>query len=283
MKLLPALIAAALATTGHAQAQADSSAVIHLKNGTSVTSNELQRKGNELAVTVQLGGVGRSETKYPIDTITRIDFPRIPAIRAAEDSLNKNNAKAALSTIDPVVREQEVFLGIPGNKWSAAAVIKVKALVALGLYDDAGKLIDSLTKHASPDETQAARLQMAIVWAKQGGTQKAREIYDDVITNSTDPGTVAQAWVGKGDALLAAKDYDSALLSFLRVPVFYPDDKASLPPALLGSARAYLRIDETEKARTTLDQIISTYPASPSAEAARAELKKLDGDKLNPS
>src|SRR5207237_5456006 len=95
--------------------------------------------------------------------------------------------------------------------------------------------------------------------------EKAAHICDDAIRDSTRPEVLADAWVMKGNVLLAQKDWDDALLAFLRVPVFYRDEKLFMPPALLGSARAYRRLDDVERAKRTLKELIAQFPKSSEA------------------
>jgi tetratricopeptide (TPR) repeat protein len=252
------------------------SIVVHLKNGQQVVSDSVRRAGGDIAVAVLLAA-GRSETKCPIATVARIDFPQPPGIDQALKSLSSGNAKAALGAIGPVVVQQAGFRDIPGNWWSRAVAIQLKALVAAGNYAQAEKELDVLAKSVSAEELLPARLQIAIAWIAQGDAAKAQPILDQAIAQSKDADALAQAWIGKGELALAVKDYDTALTSFLRVPIFYGDRKDALPTALLGAGRAYLGVDETAKARAQFEKILSTYPNSAAAAAAKKELAELDG------
>jgi TolA-binding protein len=81
--------------------------------------------------------------------------------------------------------------------------------------------------------------------------------------------------VRKGDGFLAQRQWDSAVLAYLHVPVFYPDEKLWMPPALLGSARAFRGLDDLDRAKKSVAELIAEFPKSPQAEIAQAELKKL--------
>jgi len=48
-----------------------------------------------------------------------------------------------------------------------------------------------------------------------------------------------------------------------------------MPPALLGSARAFRGLDDLERAKKSLADLTTEFPKSPQAEIAQAELKKL--------
>ena len=76
---------------------------------------------------------------------------------------------------------------------------------------------------------------------------KALQLCDTVIKESTKAEVLAEAWVHKGDALLAQRQWDDAVLAYLHVPVFYEEEKRWMPPALLGSARAFRGLEDLER------------------------------------
>ena len=67
---------------------------------------------------------------------------------------------------------------------------------------------------------------------------KAAQICDAAIKESTRPDVLADAWVTKGNVLLAQKQWDAALLAFLRVPVFYREEKLYHAASACSAARA---------------------------------------------
>jgi tetratricopeptide (TPR) repeat protein len=283
MKPIALLLAAAtmIAIPARAQTPASTPAagatIVRLTNGTEISSDRVRRNGSNIAVTVVVTA-GRTETQYPASAVARIDFPQPAGIARAEAALASKDAKTALAAITPVISQQAAFRDIPGNWWARAVAVQVKALAEAGRYDDAERELEALAKTASPEELRPARLEVAKGWAVQGKLSKALPIFDEVIAQSKDKGVVARAWISKGDASLAAKDYDAALLSYLRIPIFYSDDKALMPVALLGAGRAFARVEEPGKARESFEKVVSDYPNSTSAAAAKKELDKLGGN-----
>ena len=110
---------------------------------------------------------------------------------------------------------------------------------------------------------------------------KAIQICDAAIKESNDPSTLANAWLNKGDALMAQKHADTALLAYLHVPIFYSDETSFVPPAILGSARAYVRLDDNIRAKKALNELIASFPKSAEAAIAQSELKKIESPKPN--
>jgi tetratricopeptide (TPR) repeat protein len=272
------LLGLALAASAVAQEQTASAVtrpVVHFKDGKVLTGTAVRLSGSNILVTVPIGNAGSSTMSYPLSTVAAIDFPKPPGLTAAEQSLAMGRPAVALAEIGPVVDQQAAMEGIPGNWWARAAIVRVKALTAIGRFSEADDAISLLQKTADADDIRDARLQIALAWAAKGDAVKAGKIIDDAIANGTRPSTLATAWVGKGQLSLAAKDYDTALISFLRVPVFYAAEGAEMPPALFGSAEAYVGLGDKEKAREAFQAVISQYPNSAEAAAAKTSLSKL--------
>lgn len=272
------LLGFALATSAMAQEQAASPVtrpVVHFKDGKVLPGTAVRLSGSNILVTIPIGNAGSSTMSYPLSTVASIDFPKPPGLTAAEQSLAMGRPVVALAEIGPVVDQQAALQDIPGNWWVRAQIVRVKALTAIGRFSEADDAISLLQKAADADDIRDARLQIALAWAAKGDAAKAEKIIDDAIANGTRPSTIATAWLGKGQLCLAAKDYDTALISFLRVPVFYAAEVAEMPAALYGSAEAYMGLGDKERAREAFQSVVSQYPKSPEAAAAKTSLSKL--------
>ena len=140
----------------------------------------------------------------------------------------------------------------------------------MGLDREADSLGEEIRKNTTvPETARAAQLQIVAGLVKKEDYKKALELCDAVIKESAKSSVLAEAWVKKGDALLAQREWDSAVLAYLHVPVFYEDEKLWMPPALLGSARAFRGLAES------LNDLTAQFPKSAQADTAREELKKL--------
>jgi hypothetical protein len=91
--------------------------------------------------------------------------------------------------------------------------------------------------------------------------------------------TPAIASIYKGRSHLALKQWEPALLSFLMVPVFYPEARALMPPSLLGAGRAYFQLDDFEHAKTTLNDLIKAYATPRRPPKPKPNSRKSSGRK----
>jgi len=248
---------------------------ILLKTGQTIEIKGVRRSGDMVMGKVQVG-VSSGEVGYQASTIARINFPEPPQLKTTEAFLAQVQPEKALADIGPVVKYYEPFRDVPGNWWAQAALLKVSALGGMQLDKEAETLGDEIRKNSTDPETaRAAQLQLIPGLVRKEDFEKALELCDAVIKDSTKPEVLAEAWVRRGDALLAQRQWDGAVLAYLHVPVFYEDEKRWMPPALLGSARAFRGLEDLERAKRSLDDLTAQYPKSAQAELARAELQKL--------
>lgn len=246
-----------------------------LKTGQKLDSQGVRRDGEMVMAKVQVG-TGSGEVGYHVAQIAKVEFPEPAALKTANDLLGRGDAEKALGEINSVVAYYAQFKDVPGSWWAQAALIKVSALAALQKQTEAEALAGEIQKSvADPETARAAQLRLVGALIRKNDFEKAVAICDDAIKNSKDETTLANAWTTKGDALLAQKNADEALMAYLHVPVFYYEEKQFMPAALLGSARAYRRLDDVDHAKKSLNELIASFPQSAEAAAAQTELKKL--------
>jgi tetratricopeptide (TPR) repeat protein len=267
------LVLALLLVLGFSQAA--TAQTIILKNGQTVEVQGIRRSGDMVMGRIEVAGRA-GEIGHAVDTIARINFPEPRQLKAAAEALSQGQAQKAIEEINPVMGLYEPFKEIPGAWWGAAAVIKLSALAALGRDKEAEPLAAEIQKTVpDPEVARSANLRVADSLLRRDDHEKAGQIIDAVIKDSTRAEVLADAWVLKGNLLMARKEWDGALLAYLHVPVFYRDERLHMPPALLGSARAYRRLDDPARAKRSLNDLIASFPKSAEAAVAQTELQKL--------
>jgi tetratricopeptide (TPR) repeat protein len=270
-RLLPFLILLLLLLlVSHSHAQ-----TITLQTGQKIDTLGVRRDGDMIMGKVQVGA-GSGEVGYHLAQIAKVEFPEPGALKTASDLLVQGQPDKALAEIAPVVAYYSPFKDVPGNWWAQAALIKVSILAAQQHEKEAEDLAAEIERSAKDqDMARAAQLRLVGALIRKNEIEKAIGICDTAIKSSDDPTTLANAWVAKGDALLAQKDWNDALLAYLHVPVFYQDERMFQPAALLGSGRAYRRLNDMNRAKRALNELLIAFPQSAEATVAQTELKKL--------
>jgi predicted negative regulator of RcsB-dependent stress response len=248
---------------------------ITLTTGQRIDTQGVRRDGDMVLGKVQVG-TGSGEVGYHLVQITKVDFPEPAALKTASDFLVRGQPDKAMAEIDPVVAYYSPFKDVPGNWWAQAALIKVSILAAQQKEKEAEALAGEIAKSAKdPDMARAAQLRLVGSLIQKNEFEKALAICDSALKSSVDTTTLATAWIAKGDILFAQKEWGDALMAYLHVPIFYPDEKLFQPAALLGSGKVYRRLNDTDRAKKSLSELIATYPQSAEATVAQTELKKL--------
>ncbi|HXA10234.1 MAG TPA: tetratricopeptide repeat protein [Chthoniobacterales bacterium] len=248
---------------------------ILLKTGQTIETKGVRRAGDMVMAKIQVGA-SSGEVGYQAATIAKIDFPEPPQLKTTAAFLSEGQPEKALADIEPVVKYYTPLRDLPGNWWAQAALLKIGALGGMQLDKPAEALGDELRQRAvDPETARAAQLQLVAGLLRKEDYAKALRLCDAVIKDSAKPEVLAEAWVRKGDALLAQRQWDGAVLAYLHVAVFYEDEKLWMPPALLGRARAFRGLDDVERAKRSLDDLTAGYPKSAQAEIARTELQRL--------
>ncbi|MDB6151649.1 MAG: hypothetical protein JWL90_102 [Chthoniobacteraceae bacterium] len=252
-----------------------------MKDGRVIVAKSMRRQGDLILATQELPGApGKAptigEVGYPIAQITKLDFPEPAQLKAARDLLLRGKAGEALAQLDSALRYYESFFDAPGSWWAELSLIKLNALNTLGRDKEADPIVDQLLQRASdPEILRAARVQGAAKMIRRGDFPKALETCDVILKESSKEGTLANAAIIKGQAHLALKQWDQAMLAFLQIPVLYPDERVLMPASMLGSGRAYFALEDYKSAKETLNDLMAAYGATPEAAAAKVELEKI--------
>jgi tetratricopeptide (TPR) repeat protein len=255
---------------------------IVMKDGKVIATKGMKREGNSIIATVEIpGGEAGQAPKtgalgYSLALIARLDFPEPPQLRTAPDLATHGKGAEALAQLEPVVRYYEGFGDVPGSWWADAALLKAQVLASLGRDQEAAPIAEQVARTATEPETvRAAEVQLAMALVRKGSHAQALEIAERVLKESKRPGTLAAAGIIKGECLLAKKEWEDALLSFLQTPVFYPGERMAVPLAMLGAGRAHFGMEDFPRAKATLNELIKAYENSPEAAQAQAELDKI--------
>jgi len=262
--------------------QAEPAITIILKDGKAVPTTTIKRSGSNVMVPVQIGA-SMGEIGYPVANIVRIDFPEPPEIKEARDLLTKGKTADVVNKLKPVLHAQQPYQDVPGNWWQEAAQVNLIALVTDGRDAEADELIAQLEKSsADPDILMLAKVLRAASAARKGEHERYLSVFDAAIRQSKNRETLANAWLNKGHCHFALGQWELAIMAFLRIPVFFADQKLLLPIAQLGSGRAMAGLGDTTSAAAKYTELIEAFPRSAEASFAKLELEKLNNNPPNP-
>lgn len=236
--------------------------------------------------TVNTGGV-EIETTKKLTEVERIVWPMPEKLTEAQNSVSRGDSSNALTSVEPIIRLFDPVKKVPGSWWLKASIIKLDALDRLENEGALSAFLDNLEK---ADDGSNPELALKIKLARL--MQRARRgEHETVITEATaligqvdDQDVLARLHLVKANSLLVTKKYETALNTYLRVPVFYGSQKDHIPKAILGAAKAFRGMDSPANKEQKLEEVsnrylrelITDYPVSKEAEEAKKLLPKED-------
>ncbi len=243
----------------------------YFADGRKVSMPEAKIRGANIVVPLKIEGTesGGADLTLPISKLSRIDWPAPPAVAETEALLKAGKPAEALKKIDSVLLEQDLFRTIPGSWWAQGAVVKAIALARLGKDVDADVLLTRMRQSKAPSD-DISRVTVAIIdqLLAAGKTDAATDRLEKFQENATDDSGLAAIAVTKGQILERSGHFEDALLSYLRVPVFYPSEDTSLPAALLGAGRSYKKLGDDARAAEVFNTLTTRFPNSSEATQA---------------
>lgn len=230
------------------------------------------------------GGIEVTLTRK-LSEVTEVIWPLPSRLKEAQANVSRGEPAKALDNVEAVLKFFEPIKNVPGSWWARAAIVKLDALDRL--ENDAATeafLVGFEKEEAAKAPEVATQIQLARLM------QRARKgAHDEVIKESTEllakvdtAELQARLHIVKGNSLYAAKKYEAAMATYLRVPVFFGSETELVPKALLGAARSFRGMDspalrdqklESVSNRYLYDIIVS-YPVSKEAEEAKKMLPK---------
>ena len=237
-------------------------------------------KSNELSMAQ--GGVTRTRK----DTeIVRIDWPEPALLLKAKESVERGDAAAALREIEPLLFKLDKLRKTPGSPWLKSAEVKLDALSQLSNAAVLTAFIGVLEENddgSVPGLAAKLKLARLSVKAREGDNTGVLTEADKLLGELEEPDTRARLYTFKSDALFALRRYEEALNAYLQIPVFYGSEKAFVPGAYLGAAKALRAMDSPTTHEQRLDlaavgylkDIIRDYPVSKEAQEAKKLLPR---------
>ena len=274
LRILPLLLGAA------AMVHADTNIV--KKDGTTQAAKALRREKDNIIATIDIqpskpgDAVRTGDVGIPVSQIQKIEFGEPAALKTAPELLLQGKGDEALAQIDVALKYYSGFRDAPGSWWAELLLMKMNALVSLGREKEADTLAESMSGQSTDPESQrAAKVLLASAAVRRGDAKSASTVLDTVLKDATKPDVLASAAIYKGQSSLALKDWENALLSFLQVPVLYPEQKALAPASMLGVGRAHFGLEDFEAAKKTLKEVMKTFKGTPEAVAAKADMELI--------
>lgn len=251
---------------------------IVLKGGDRIFSSEFTIEAGKIVRTIKIGD---QTAKSIIDkkNIDMLEWPYPAELTEASDLLAKGKTEEAIAVLKKGRDFFENFEGIEGNWYVDTYFAYIEALNQGGKFDDVVRAIPALRVLKLTD-AQKMRLRIIQLDIERQTTSDYVAIIAEAqsIMKETDDSAIgASLWAIIADVHSRKKEWEKALLAYLRIPVFYGTQMQRVPEAELNAAKTLIKMKRFEDANSFLSRIIDSYPGSPIAESATKEKSAING------
>lgn len=273
------LLAFAVLAAGSAFGQA-----IVLKDGNRVFSSEFSiSPEGKIVRTIQIGE-NKAITILEKKNIESLEWPYPAELTESADLLAKGKTDEAIAVLKKGRDFFEHFEGIEGNWFVDIYFAYIEALNQGGKFDEVVKALPSLR---ALKLTDAQKMRLRIIQLdieRQTSSDYAGILVEaqSILKETDDSAIGASLWALIADVHSRKKEWEKALLAYLRIPVFYGTQMQRVPEAELNAARILIKMKRYEDANAFLARITESYPGSPVAESATKEKAAIAGMKNVP-
>lgn len=253
---------------------------IVLKGGDRVFSSEFSIQNGKITRTIK---IGENTATSIIDkkNIDSLEWPYPAELTESADLLSKGKTEEAIAVLKKGRDFFENFEGIEGNWYLDIYFAYIEALNQGGKFDD---VVKSLPALRALKLTDAQKMRLRIIQLdieRQTTSDYAAIILEaqSILKETDDSAIGASLWAIIADVHTRKKEWEKALLAYLRIPVFYGTQMQRVPEAELNAAKTLIKMKRYEDANGFLARIVESYPGSQVADSAAKEKAAINGMK----
>ncbi len=265
-----------LCAAGSASAQA-----IVLKDGSKIFSNEFTiNPEGKIVRTIRIGEqTATSEVMRA--NIDSLEWPYPAELTDSSDLLAKGKVEEAIAVLAKGKAFFEQLKDIEGNWYVDIFFAYIEALNSGGKFDDVIKLMPS-ARTLKLTDAQKMRLRIIQLDIDRQTTSDYVTIMveaESILKETDDSAIGASIWNIIADVHVKKKEWEKALLAYLRIPVFFGSQVQRVPEAELQAAVMLTKMRRFEDATAFFNRLAESYPGSQIAERANKEKASIAGMK----
>lgn len=275
MRTFALLITFLSAVAGSAFGQA-----IVLKDGNRIFSSEFSIQDGKIIRTIQ---IGEQKATSVVDkkNIDSLEWPYPSELTESADLLAKGKTEEAIAILKKGRDFFANFEGIEGSWFVDIYFAFIEALNQGGKFDDVVKALPALRalKLADAQKMRLRIIQLDIDRQTSSDYITILAEAEGVLKETDDSAIGAALWNIIADVHVKKKEWEKALLAYLRIPVFYGTQVQRVPEAELQAALMLVKMGRFEDAGSFFTRLIASYPGSLIAERATKEKASIAGMK----
>jgi tetratricopeptide (TPR) repeat protein len=274
--LLIVLAFGALAGAAHGQA-------LVLADGSRVPEEDFKVEDGKVMRTVHIGEK-TATTVLQKSNIVAMDWPMPIELADARSLMAQGKADEALDLLKKTRDFFEPFQDIKGNWYKDLFFAYVDTLSQAGKFDETIKMIPQVKALSLSDEQKMKLRVIQLDVDRQTSTEFLSIMAEaqSILSETNDSAIAAAIWNIIADIHAKKKEWEQALMAYLRIPVFYGSQVQRVPDAEMKAAEMLVKMKRYEDAQAAFGRLAETYAGSAIAEQANKEKAQINGMKNEP-
>lgn len=251
-----------------------------LKDGTRIPNTEFKLDGTKIIRTVKIGETSAT-TEVPRQNIGYLDWPEPPELLEARDLMSQAKSAEALALLKAGVEFFDKLQEIEGNWYQAMLFAYVETLSQAGQFEETIKLMPRLRAlNLSADQKMTLRI-IQLDIDRQTSSEYSAILAEakNILSDTSDSSVGAAIWMIIADIHAKKKEWEPALMAYLRIPVFYGTQMQRVPDAELKAGQMLVKMKRFEDAQALFTRLVESYKGSAIAETAAQEKASINGMK----
>jgi tetratricopeptide (TPR) repeat protein len=280
---MPRFVFMLLAVTGLFAGAAHGQFII-LKDGSRIPQSEFTVEGGKIIRTIAIGDNKTATTQLPKQNVASLDWTDVVELGDARTLMSQGKSEEALAILVKAKEFFATFEDLPGTPYAEVFFTYVETLSQAGKFEETIKLIPQL-KILKLTDNQKMKLRIIQLDIDRQTSSEYDSILgeaDSILSETDDSAVGASIWAIIADIHARKKEWEKALMAYLRIPVFYGTQMQRVPDAELKAGQMLAKMKRFEDAQAAFKRITETYPGSAVAEVAAKELAPISGMKNEP-
>ena len=280
---MPRFVFMLLTVTGLLAGAAHGQFII-LKDGSRIPQSEFTIEGGKIIRSIAIGDNKTATTQLPIQNVGSLDWTDVTELGEARTLMSQGKSEEALALLAKAKEFFATFENMPGTPYAEVFFTYVETLSQAGKFEDTIKLIPQLKTLRLTDSQKMKLRIIQLDIDRQTSSEYASILAEaESILSETDDSSVgASIWGIIADIHGRKKEWEKALMAYLRIPVFYGTQMQRVPDAELKAGQMLTKMKRFEDAQAAFKRLVESYPGSAVADAASKELAAINGMKNEP-
>lgn len=250
-----------------------------LKDGSRLGAGAFSVADGKVTRVVKLSNGQEAKASVNITDIAQLDWPEVREVLEAQALLSEGKSKEAIEVLLKAKDFFKPFKAIPGSPYNDVSLAHVEALDQAGDFDNIIRVLPEVEamKWEGQKKLKVQILKLNMDRRTSGDQDAVLAQAEALLEETLDAGISARLWMTVAEIHSRKERWESALMAYLHVPVFYGSQAALVPQAELMAARTLTKMERFKDAVGFYQRIMESYPGSETANVAKQEMAIYNG------